>query len=254
MLENWPALQNTLWNVLIRCHLKPVALTGDLKQTFPQIRINEDDWGSLRFHWIKDREILETVVLRFTRLMFGLSLSPFVLEGTIKHHSERYEKGQPETVMDLKQNMYVDGVIEEGDNMESAKKFKEKIAKMFNGAGFKLHKWHSNVAELEEEEGVSQIETDKTYAKQQLSKGDTKATIFGISWNKQDDQLEVKFPQRHTEVTKRAVLQYLASAYDPIGLISPTIVRGKMIFREICNLKIGWKTKLTDQLKRKWER
>ena len=160
MLENWPALQNTLWNVLIRCRLKPVALIGDLKQTFPQIRINEDDRGSLRFHWIKDREILETVVLRFTRLMFGLSLSPFVLEGTIKHHSERYEKGQPETVMDLKQNMYVDGVIEGGDNMESAKKFKEKIAKMFNEAGFKLHKWHSNVAELEEEEGVSQIETD----------------------------------------------------------------------------------------------
>ena len=49
-------------------------------------------------------------------------------------------------------------------------------------------------------------------------------------------------------------MQYLASVYDPIGLISPTLVRGKMIFREICNLKIGWATKLPDQLKRKWER
>ena len=55
------------------------------------------------------------------------------------------------------------------------------------------------------------METDKTYSKQQLSKGDTKTKILGISWNKQDDQLEVKFPLRQTEATKRGVLQYCVS-------------------------------------------
>ena len=49
---------------------------------------------------------------------------------------------------------------------------------------------------------------------------DTKATILGISWNKQDHQLEVKFPQHQAEATKRGILQYLASVHDPIGLIS----------------------------------
>ena len=183
-LEVGSAFQNTLWNVLTRCRFKPVALTGDLKQTFSQIRINEDDWDALRFHWIKDREILETVVLQFKRLMFGLSHSRFVLEGTIKHHLKRF----------------------------------------------------SNFAELEEEEDVSQKETDETYSKQQLSKGDTKTATLGIFRNKQDNQLEVKFPQRRTEETKIGVLQYLASVYDPIGLISPTLIRGKMIFREIFKL------------------
>ena len=164
-LEVGPALQNTLWNVLTRCRFKPVALTGDLKQAFLQNKINEGDRDSLRFNWIKDREILETMVLRFTRLMLGLSLSPFVLEGTIKHHLERYLKDQPETIMELKQSMYVDDVIGGGDSMESTKKFKENIVKIFNEAGFKLHKWHSNVAELEKEEDVSQKNTDETYAK-----------------------------------------------------------------------------------------
>ena len=45
--------------VLTPCDLKPA--------------INEDDLKAMRFHWIKDREILEAVVLQFTRLMFGLS-------------------------------------------------------------------------------------------------------------------------------------------------------------------------------------
>ena len=61
------------------------------------------------------------MVLRFTCPMFGLSASPFVHGGTIKHHLERYEKDQSETVMVLKQSMYVDDVIGGGDNTESAK-------------------------------------------------------------------------------------------------------------------------------------
>ena len=104
-LEVGPALQNLLWNVLTRCRLKPVAITGDLKQAYLQIKINEDDRDPSRFRLIKDREILETVLLRFTRLMFGLSPSPFVLEGTIKHNLERYKQEQPQTVMELKQSI-----------------------------------------------------------------------------------------------------------------------------------------------------
>ena len=37
----------------------------------------------MRFYWMKDREMLETVVLRFTRLIF-------VFEGTIKYYQGRF--------------------------------------------------------------------------------------------------------------------------------------------------------------------
>ena len=37
------------------CCFKPVALCGDLKQAFLQVRIQEADRDALRFHWIKDR-------------------------------------------------------------------------------------------------------------------------------------------------------------------------------------------------------
>ena len=64
----------------------------------------------------------------------------------------------------------------------------------------------------------------------------------------------LKILQSQAEATKRGVFQYLVSVYDSIGLISPTLIRGKMIFREICNLKSGRDTNLPDQLKRKWKR
>ena len=91
--------------------------------------------------------------------------------------------------------MYVHRVIGGRDNVEFAKAFKVNIVKIFNKACFKLHKCYSNVTEEEEEEDTSEIETDQTYTKQQLSKGDTKRAILLISWSKQDDQLEVKFRQ-----------------------------------------------------------
>ena len=76
------------WSVLVRNRFKPVALCADLKQAFLQVRIQEADGDALRFHWIKDKDPSLVEVLRFTRALFGLIQSPFLLGGTLKLHLE----------------------------------------------------------------------------------------------------------------------------------------------------------------------
>ena len=83
MSRDRPPLQNLVWSVLARNRLRPISLTGDLKQAFLQIRIRQPDRDVLRFHWIKDRETLEVEVLRFTRALFGLGQSSFILGGRL---------------------------------------------------------------------------------------------------------------------------------------------------------------------------
>ena len=80
-LETGPALQNLLWDVLVRNRLKPIALVGDLKQAFLQVRIWMEDRDALRFHWLKNKATFEVEVLRFTRALVGLVQSPFLLGG-----------------------------------------------------------------------------------------------------------------------------------------------------------------------------
>ena len=46
-----PSIQNKLWNVLTRMRFHPVALSGELRQAFLQIRIRKEERDSLRFHW-----------------------------------------------------------------------------------------------------------------------------------------------------------------------------------------------------------
>ena len=66
-----------------------------MKSVFLQIRISESDRDCLRFHWIlsKDSSLLQ--ILYFTRAIFGIVQSPFLLNGAIKEHlGSRKEKFQ----------------------------------------------------------------------------------------------------------------------------------------------------------------
>ena len=94
-LETGPPLQNHLWQVLIRGRFHPVALTGDLKQAFLQVRIREEDRDVMRFYWFKDLKTKEVVTLRFTRALFGLSPSPLLLGGAIQQHLEKHVEQHP---------------------------------------------------------------------------------------------------------------------------------------------------------------
>ena len=55
---------------------------------------------------------------------------------------------------------------------------------VFADATFKLHKWNSNVEELEPK-------SENTYAKQQLGAKGNESKILGIPWDKQNDTLRV---------------------------------------------------------------
>ena len=62
------------------------------------------------------------------------------------------------------------------------------------------------------------------------------------------DTLEVKFPAERAQPTKSSVLGNLFRVYDPLGLVAPTTLSGKLLYREACELKIPWDTPLPDGL------
>ena len=89
-LEKGPPLQN-MWDVIVRNRMKTVALCADLRKAFLQIRIRECERDILRFYWIKNQNVSDTEILRFTRLVFGLIQSPFILEAILQSHLSKYE-------------------------------------------------------------------------------------------------------------------------------------------------------------------
>ena len=67
----------------------------------------------MRFLWIDDisKEKPEVVTFRFTRVVFGVSSSPFLLNATIRYHLEAHLENHPFIVERLLKSFYVDDVI-----------------------------------------------------------------------------------------------------------------------------------------------
>ena len=119
------------------------------QKAFLQIRIKEDERDALRFHWrTNEHSNLET--LRFTRALFGLTCSPFLLGGVIEQHLQSWESKLPEVVAALRKSLYVNDLLNGRQTAEEARKRKSTAIEVFGDAKFVLHKWNSNVAELEE--------------------------------------------------------------------------------------------------------
>ena len=225
-----PPLHNQLWSVLVRNRLNPVALTGDLRKAFLQIVIREADRDALRFHWIRDLQSTEMEVL----LLNGVIT--FLLNGVIAQHLESIEPRYPKSVADIRKNLYVDDLISGGPTTEKAADLKRDAVEIFEEAQFHLHKWHSNATELESDLNDGEL----TFAKHQLNADhtDNQCKLLGMKWNKRKDVLQVDLPTVPAVLTKRGVLAYLAKVYDPLGVISPMLLEGKLIFREICKPRL----------------
>ena len=95
-------------------------------------------------------------------------------------------------------------------------------------------------------------ESELTYAKEKLKNTTDLTKILGVPWNKNRDNLPVVVPEFNRKlITKRNVLSYIASIYDPLGLISASHIIGKIINRELCDKKLPWDTEILQILKKK---
>ena len=162
-----PPLQNKLWDVLLHQRGYPVVISGDIQKAFLQVRVRENERDALRFHWrCEEDSQLET--LRFTRVLFGLASSPFLLAGVIEQHLSPWEERYPDIVAELRKSLYVDDLLSGGQTIAEAADRKEKVVEVFEDATFKLHKWNSNASELELHGEVTVGNDEETYAKRQL--------------------------------------------------------------------------------------
>ena len=120
-LQTGPPLQNLLWNVLIRNPFSPVAQCRDIKQAFLQVHIKEEDRDAILFHWLVDKDPNQIETCRFTRALFGLVQSPFILEGTLSVHLGGCKERYTIEVDEILRSLYVHDVISGGNNIPEVK-------------------------------------------------------------------------------------------------------------------------------------
>ena len=227
-----PALQPQLWDILVRARMSAHLLIGDLQKAFLQIGIAKEDRDAFRFLFnINNKE----EHLRFARIPFGAEASPFILGATLRYYIDQHRDIYEATVKDLIENTYVDNLMTTGHCKEHLEKFKIEATDILERGKFPVHKWESDIKELESE------------GMQNPSK------ILGHKWDKENYSIEIQIPKQTDEIiTKRSVLSMLGSIYDPLGLMSPTPAVGKQIYREACEDSSQWNKEVSPSVKKDW--
>lgn len=79
-LHTGPKFEQRILDILLRFRTYKVVLTADIEKAFLMVSVAKDDRNVLRFLWVVDPTSSdpEVVVLRFTRVIFGVSASPFL--------------------------------------------------------------------------------------------------------------------------------------------------------------------------------
>lgn len=266
-----PSLNPLLFDILLRFRVRRIVLIGDIEKAFLNIEIDESDRDCLRFLWFDDPRNRDSKVevFRFCRVVFGLNASPFLLNGTIRHHLSQWEDKDPEFVRQMTEGFYVDDLVTGEDSVESAFSVYSKAKHVMGQGGFKLRKWVTNDEGLRESIKVSErglvgdVEEDKaddeSYAKSSLgAQDDHHQKVLGLPWNCTEDILCLSFKEicdkaEELKFTKRKLLSLLAGLFDPLGIMSPVTVCMKILMQDLCKQGVNWDEELTGSFRKRWD-
>ena len=253
-----PSITATLFVVLLRFRIHNIAFVGDIERTFLQIGLHPSHRGFVRLLWFQEPSNIdfenfennELTELRFCRVLFGVTSSPFLLFATIIHHMNKYSTVDKEFVDRFLSSLHVDDLSTGANSVDEAFDYFCKCKDRLEVGSFNLRKFRSNSAELEQM-------VNKNYG--MLTEEHNcliKNKILGLQWDKLEDDFVFDFteiPEKFDVIpTKRNVIKAIASIYDPLGLLNPIVVHMKKFFQRLCSAKYGWDDLITNDYLEEW--
>lgn len=129
---------------------------------------------------------------------------------------------------------YMDDYNDSLDGVDEAAQLAADIVTVHSAACFEMRGWISN------EPGVLNLVAEELKAAQpleiDLGVSNNSIRALGIAWNPTADVLGFRTGLIETvpsSLTKRKVLSHVMRVYDPLGLLGPIVVKGRILFQHL---------------------
>nr|XP_061816936.1 uncharacterized protein LOC133606706 [Nerophis lumbriciformis] len=250
-----PTLGPSLLGVLLRFRQHQVAVSGDIRAMFHQIRLLPEDRPLLRFIWRDLRSEDPPDVYEWQVLPFGTTCSPCCAIFALQQHARNHQHNHPGLLKSVEQSFYVDNCLKSFTDISEAAQQVTQLRKLMAEGGFDLRQWASNQPEV-----LAQVppEGRSTTTEQWLSQNrvEPQEPALGLRWNCATDTLGYQRRNiEHTILTMRTAYQVLASQYDPLGFIVPYTTRAKVLIQQLWSKQRSWEdSDLPRALQEAWKR
>lgn len=155
---------------------------------------------------------------QFNRLVFGVKTSPFLLNAVINHLIENATDEYQVIKSKIKESFYIDDLVLSVEDENELYNITEKTTKLLKEANFELKEWEY---------------TNKMCFNENNS-------VLGIKWDCDDNLFSDIKINYNTVVTKKTILSVVNSVFDPIGMLSPTLVIPKLLLQKCWESKLSW--------------
>uniref|UniRef100_A0A914CT81 Uncharacterized protein n=1 Tax=Acrobeloides nanus TaxID=290746 RepID=A0A914CT81_9BILA len=144
---------------------------------------------------------------------------------------------------EIELNTYVDNIFLGADTAQKAIEKQQKAGIIFNECSMPLREYASN-----SEEVMENIPENKKYPFKVIK-------VLGVPWDTSKDYLEIKLPKVKLDgkLSKRMISSAIASAFDPLGLITPTFIPAKLLLQQLWLIKLDWDDLVPEEIRTKFE-
>ena len=236
-----PTLTNKLVDTLIVFRTNPVAAVADISKAFLRIGLLPEFRDYCRFLWFEDATCSKVCTLRFKSVLFGVSCSPFLLQKTLCYHLETHPEPSAKSLI---QCFYVDNFACTHLDVESLRKEFLLANRILGEVSMPLQGWISNSDNFNNSIGVRLEDLDPE-----------DVGVLGLSWNVNRDSIRLRPSSKvckeecmHSHLTKRIAASVVASVYDPLGLVSPVVLKGKLFLKTLWETKYAWDAVIPEPL------
>ncbi|XP_053597998.1 uncharacterized protein LOC128668657 [Microplitis demolitor] len=240
-----PKTQNDIFDVLLYVRRHQLIFTTDVEKMFRQILVHPEDQKFQRILWINENNQVQDFDL--CTVTYGTTSAPYLAGRTLQQLLLDEGHDFPVAVEPFQKGSYVDDITGGADDIKSLNAIATQVEEMALRGCFPLAKWKSN------HPGFFRLPSFQSTSSETHQFSESSSKILGLAWQCAPDLLMFTGqPILQATITKRTILSETAQLFDPLGLISPIIVRAKVLMQDLWQEKIGWDDTLPPQIIHPW--
>ena len=230
-----PDLLSNLTGVIMRFRENRIALCADIEQMFMQVKVDPKDRPYLRFLW-KNNGRLETY--EYTSHIFGATDSSCIASYALRRSAQDNAKTYPRVQKVIERNIYMDDLYVAVSSPNEASNIVHETRKVLATGGFNLTKLNSNSQQVLDLLNPDIRLNPETSAPQSQK-------VLGLPWFPEADTFVIEQKLFHKikldeKTSPRKLLRFVASIFDPLGIIAPFTIRFRKVLQAAWNHGPKW--------------
>ena len=254
---------NNLLGVQICFRNGRVGCVADIAKFHNQVYLEEEDTHMQRFLW-REMEVSEKPKVYAVRVNnFGVKPANAIATVALHKSADEFKEIYPVEAAELKSQTYIDDELMAAEDKAKAVVKTSHVDEILSHAGMRNKGWTytgDDKGDVSINGESSEAEDEKVLGTIWCPKSDTFKYRVSLQFKSQrGPEILVSSQEQMMNLpsavlTRRTLLSNIHRIFDPLGLLIPLLLQGKLLLRATWNDKsIGWDDLLPEELREQWK-